>query len=129
MSTELTMLVLSAILCVLLVLPYTQAVIMKYGVGAAAGNREDLPTLTGWVGRAKRTHENMVENLVPFAALVLAAQAAGKTGALTAIGAQLFFWCRLVHAGVYIAGIPYVRTLLWLVSVVGMALIAIAFFS
>jgi len=71
----------------------------------------------------------MVENLVPFAALALAAQIAGKDGALTALGTQLFFWCRLAHAGVYIVGIPYLRTLLWAVSVVGMALIVEAFFG
>jgi uncharacterized MAPEG superfamily protein len=71
----------------------------------------------------------MVENLVPFAAVVIAAQLAGKNGASTALGAQLFFWCRLAHAAVYILGIPYLRTLLWAASVVGMALIAAAYFS
>jgi uncharacterized MAPEG superfamily protein len=129
MSTEMTMLVLSAILCVLLAVPYTQGIASKFGFAAAAGNREDLPPLTGWMGRAKRTHANMVENLVPFASVVLAAQVAGKLGALTALGSQLFFWGRLAHAVVYIAGIPYVRTLAWLVAVVGMALIVVAFFS
>jgi uncharacterized MAPEG superfamily protein len=129
MSTELTMLVLSAILCVALTLPYTQGIASKFGFAAAAGNRDDLPALTGWMGRAQRAHANMVENLVPFAAVVLAAQVAGKNGALTALGAQLFFWFRLAHAVVYIVGIPYLRTLVWLVSVVGMALIVVAFFS
>ena len=129
MSTELTMLVLSAVLCVLLVLPYSTAILFTQGLGVAAGNRENLPPLTGWVGRSKRTHANMVENLVPFAALLLAAQGAGKLGALTALGAQLFFYARLAHAVVYIAGIPYLRTLLWLVSVVGMVQIVVAFFG
>ena len=48
---------------------------------------------------------------------------------MTALGAQLFFWCRLAHAVVYIAGIPYLRTLAWLVSVVGMVMIAVACFQ
>src|SRR5579862_9762253 len=113
MSTEMTMLVLSAILCVVLVVPYTQGLALKYGLAAAAGNREDVPPLTGWMGRAKRAHANMVENLIPFAAVLLAAQASNKLGATTALGAQLFFWFRLAHAIVYIAGIPFVRTLCW----------------
>jgi uncharacterized MAPEG superfamily protein len=128
MPIELTMLALSAVLCVVLVLPYTNGITLKYGVGAAAGNREDVPPLTGWIGRSRRAHANMVENLIPFTALVLTAQAAGKFGALTALGAQLFFYARLVHAAVYIVGIPYLRTLVWIVSVVGMALFVVAIF-
>jgi uncharacterized MAPEG superfamily protein len=129
MSTEMTMLVLSAILCVVMALIYPQDIIARFGLGAAAGNREDLPPMSGWAGRAKRAHANMVENLVPFASVVLAAQVAGKLSALTSLGAQLFFWCRLVYAPVYIIGIPYLRTLLWVASVVGMALIAVACFG
>jgi uncharacterized MAPEG superfamily protein len=129
MSTELTLLVWSAVLCVALALPYTMGVTIEYGLGAAAGNREDLPELTGWIGRARRAHANMVENLIPFAAIVLAAQIAGKNGALTVLGAQLFFWFRVAHAIIYIAGIPYLRTLAWVGSVVGMALIVTAFFA
>jgi uncharacterized MAPEG superfamily protein len=39
------------------------------------------------------------------------------------LGAQLFFWARLAYAFVYIAGIPWVRTAVWLVSVIGLVLI------
>jgi uncharacterized MAPEG superfamily protein len=129
MPIELTMLALSAVLCVVMVLPYTNGITLRFGLATAAGNREDVPPLPGWIGRSRRAHANMVENLIPFAALVLAAQAAGKFGALTALGAQLFFYARLVYVPVYIAGIVYLRTLLWVVSVVGMALIAVAIFQ
>jgi uncharacterized MAPEG superfamily protein len=37
--------------------------------------------------------------------------------------AQLLFWARLAYAFVYLAGIPWLRTLIWLVSVIGLALI------
>ena len=40
-----------------------------------------------------------------------------------ALGAQLFFWARLVYAPVYLAGVPWVRTAVWLVSIVGLILI------
>ena len=129
MPIELTMLALSAVLCVLLVLPYTNGITLRFGLATAAGNREDVPPLTGWVGRSKRAHANMVENLIPFTALVLAAQAGGKFGALTAVGAQLFFYARVAHAIAYIAGIAYLRTLVWIVSVVGMALFVVAIFQ
>jgi uncharacterized MAPEG superfamily protein len=88
-----------------------------------AGNREGLAPCTGWAGRAQRAHHNMLENLVLLAALVLMAVVSGKTNAMTLLGAQLFFWARLAYAFVYLAGIPWLRTAVWLVSVIGLALI------
>jgi uncharacterized MAPEG superfamily protein len=96
---------------------------LQVGLPALAGNREGLAPCTGWAGRAQRAHHNMLENLVLFAALVLTAVVSERTNATTLLGAQLFFWARLVYAGVYVAGIPWLRTLTWLVSVVGMVLI------
>jgi uncharacterized MAPEG superfamily protein len=80
--------------------------------------------MTGWAGRARRAHLNMLENLVLFTVLVLIAQVAGKANAMTALGASIFFWARLVYAGIYLAGISWVRTVVWFVSVIGMAIIA-----
>jgi uncharacterized MAPEG superfamily protein len=96
---------------------------LQVGLPALAGNREGLPPFTGWAGRADRAHHNMLESLVLFAALVLIAVVSGKTNATTLLGAQIFVWARLAYAVVYVAGIPWLRTLVWLVSVVGMILI------
>jgi len=96
---------------------------LQVGLPALAGNREGLAPCTGWAGRAQRAHHNMLENLVLFAALVLIAVLAGRTNAITLAGAQLFFWARLAYAAVYVAGIPWLRTLVWFASVVGMLLI------
>jgi uncharacterized MAPEG superfamily protein len=95
----------------------------QVGLPALAGNREGLVPCTGWAGRAARAHHNMLESLVLFAALVLIAVVTNKTNATTLLGAQLFFWARLAYALVYIAGIPWLRTLVWLVSVIGLILI------
>jgi uncharacterized MAPEG superfamily protein len=96
---------------------------MQVGLPALVGNREGLPPFTGWAGRAERAHHNMLENLVLFAALVLIAVATNKTNSTTLLGAQLFFWARAVYALVYLAGIPWLRTAVWTVSVIGMILI------
>jgi uncharacterized MAPEG superfamily protein len=96
---------------------------LQVGLPALAGNREGLAPCTGWAGRAQRAHHNMLENLVLFAALVLIAVFSGKTNAMTLLGAQLFFWARLVYAFVYLAGIPWLRTGVWTVSVIGLILI------
>ena len=81
--------------------------------------------MTGWAGRAQRAHLNMLENLILFAILVLVAQAAGVRNGTTLLGAQLFFWGRVAHAVLYIAGIPWARTGAWFVSVIGLIMIAL----
>ena len=48
----------------------------------------------------------------------------GKANATTAMGAMIFFWARLAYAVIYLIGIPWLRTLVWFVSVIGMAMIA-----
>jgi uncharacterized MAPEG superfamily protein len=96
---------------------------LQVGLPALAGNRGNLPPIIGWADRAARAHRNMLENLVLFASLVLVARVAGKVNATTALGAEVFFWARLVYAPVYVIGIPWARTGLWGVSVVGLALI------
>lgn len=123
MTTDLMMLIASAVLTALLALPYTMGFVVTRGLYVMAGNREDFPPGTGWIGRAHRAHLNMVENIVPFAALVLAAAVAGKANAWTALGAQVFFYSRVAHAVVYIAGVPWLRTLAYFGGVIGMALV------
>jgi hypothetical protein len=61
----------------------------------------------------------MLENLVLFAALVLIAVIAGKTNSNTLLGAQIFLWARVAYAVVYLIGIPWLRTGVWTVSIVG----------
>lgn len=128
MTVDLTMLAYSAILCVLLAFPYTLGMIAFDGLSMAAGNREGLGEMPGWRGRARRAHLNMVENLIPFAALVLVVHLAQKASPMTAHGAELFFYARVAHAVVYILGIPYLRTLAWFACLAGIAMVAAALF-
>jgi uncharacterized MAPEG superfamily protein len=101
---------------------------LQVGLPALAGNREGLPPCTGWAARAQRAHHNMLENMLLFTALVLVAVVANKTNPTTLLGAQLFVWARLAYALVYLAGIPWLRTLVWLVSVIGLVLIFLQLF-
>lgn len=123
MKPELTLLLWSLVLTFAQALIAVQGAMMQVGLPMLAGNREQMPEITGWAGRAARAHRNMLESLVLFAALVLVAVVAGKTNAMTLFGAQLFFWARLVYAGVYIAGVPWLRTGVWTVALVGLILI------
>jgi uncharacterized MAPEG superfamily protein len=60
---------------------------------------------------------------VLFAILVLVAQIANIHTGMTLLGAQLFFWGRVAHAVIYIAGIAWARTIAWAVSVAGLVLL------
>ena len=113
MKPELMLLVWATLLTVVQAVVAVQGAMLQVGLPALAGNREGLPEIKGWGGRAARAHRNMIENLVLFAALVLVAVAAGKTNDMTLLGAQIFFWARLAYALVYIAGIPWLRTAVW----------------
>jgi uncharacterized MAPEG superfamily protein len=95
----------------------------QYPLSVLVGNRETPVEGRGWAGRAQRAHRNLLESLVPFAALVLVANAAGVSNSATMMGAQLFLYARIAYAAVYIIGIPWLRTLVWLCGLIGMLMI------
>jgi len=128
MTPDLKYLLFSTILAFVQVLVAAALANQAVGLPALAGNREELGELPGAAGRARRAHLNMIENMVLFTALVLIAAAAGKANATTAMGAMIFFWARLAHAVIYVAGLPWLRTVAWAVSVVGMVMIACQLF-
>jgi uncharacterized MAPEG superfamily protein len=123
MSIELKLLIWSAALTLVQMLIAVIGAQMQVGLPPLVGNRENLPAIVGWAGRAQRAHRNILESVVMFAILVLVANATGKANAMTALGAELFFWSRLAYAVIYLAGIPWLRTAAWGVSVVGLVLI------
>ncbi len=123
MTTDLMMLTLSALLTAVLAVPGTVGLVMEKGLPYAAGNRDEQVELPAWAARALRAHRNMLENLPVFTALVLVAQLTGAANETTALGATIFFWSRVAHAVVYIAGVPWVRTGAFAVSLVGLFMI------
>jgi uncharacterized MAPEG superfamily protein len=96
------------------------------GMALACSNRQDVPDPRAVAARADRAAKNMLENFVLFAALVLVARVGGVPGARLELGAGLFFWARVAYFAVYLAGVPYLRTAIWSVSVAGMGMIAAA---
>ena len=123
MKPELMWLVWAVALTVVQMLIAVTGATLQVGVPRLVGNREGMPPFTGWVGRAERAHYNMLESLVLFAALVVIAVLSNKTNSTTLMGAQLFVWARLAYAIIYLAGIPWLRTLVWTASMVGLVMI------
>ncbi len=124
MTTELIYLMASAVWCVCLTVPPLLARVRAPGGTAWSwGNRSTALDMEDWGGRATRAHLNMVENLPVFAAVVLTAHVVGVNDQWTTLGAALFFWGRVAHAVVYTAGVTYLRTGVFFVSLGGELLI------
>ena len=123
MPADLTLLVCAVVLAFIQIVVAAAGATMQVGLPALAGNREGLPEIAGWAGRAARAHRNMMESLPLFAALVLIAHAAGRVNGAVILGEEVFVWARLAHAIIYVAGVPWLRTVAWAVSVVGLAMI------
>ncbi len=96
------------------------------GVILMFSNRDTLPAATPLAGRAERAAKNTVTNFVLFAALVIVAEMIAVNVRLVGTGAMLFFWARVVYVPIYLIGVPYLRTLIWLAGTIGLGMIAVA---
>jgi uncharacterized MAPEG superfamily protein len=124
MSTDLKYLAFTAMLTASLWIPYIVCQVMTNG-NLTPQNYIDPAQrpVPLWGRRADRVYMNAVESFAPFAALVIVVHLAGKADAMTAFWAMAFFWLRVVHAVVYLLGLPYLRTLVFTlgyVAVIGL---------
>jgi len=121
MTTELKWLAFSIVLGLVHVFVAAGLATSQRGLRWNAGNRDGDPKpLTGPAARAVRANANFLETFPLFAAAVLALCVAGRQTPHTAMAVQLYFWARLLYLPIYIAGIPYVRTVVWAVSLWGL---------
>ena len=111
MTPDLTMLTWTAGITALMWPSYIVAHIINVGVLPALTYQADGTPLPAWAARAKKAHYNAIENLVPFAVLVIVAHLADAANEATAAAAVAFFWARLAHFVLYTAGVPFGRTI------------------
>ena len=127
MTIELTLLAWTVVLALVQVFATATVRTQQYGSKWNAGARDEkLPPPKPIVGRLQRAQSNLYETLPLFAAVVLIAHVAGRESAQTALGAQIYFWGRVIYVPLYALGIPYVRSLVFLVSLVGLIMILVA---
>lgn len=129
LSVELTMLALSVALLFVLILIQSTAGTLAQGAKVMAGHRDDMTPPTAWQARTKRLVDNHREGLALCTPLVLIAAVMGVSTETTVLGAQLFFFSRVAHAVIYLAGWPWIRPIAWLVGIVGTVMIFVALAS
>ena len=111
MKSELMILAQVTTLTALMWLPYALNRMVVWGLVDTVGYPKEQKPLSPWAQRLKAAHANAVENLVLFAALVLAAHALGISTPMTALACTIYLWGRVVHVIAYTVGLPWVRTL------------------
>jgi len=129
MNVELTMLVFSVGLLLIVLLVQGSVGVLSNGLKAQAGARDGLPQPSALHARITRLRANMIENLMLFVPVVLVANAIGVSNDTTVLGAQLFFAARLAHGIIYMAGWPWIRPLAFAVALAGTLMIASQLFG
>ncbi len=123
-SIEMQMLWLSIVLGLVQLVLATLFSVGKRGLPWGVGPRDEpAPPMGKFGGRIERAFKNFLETFVFFLGAVLIAQALNKHTASSALGAQIYFWSRLVYLPVYALGIPFLRTLLWVACLVGIGMV------
>ena len=128
MSIELQYLIFAVFLVLLQMVFQAIAGFMANGFMGLAGSRDDEILADGIGGRFERAYYNMLETFPVFASLVLIMEVAvaggmmdRSTSSITAV--QLYFWGRVLYIPLYIIGIPFLRTLVWFVSMIGILML------
>lgn len=126
MTTELHILAWTLVLTLIQVLLPSVFRSRETGLGYNGGPRDEPGPPTGKLtGRLMRAQGNLFETLPVFAVAILIAHAAGRESTLTLWGAWLYIIARVVYLPLYAAGIPFLRSLVWLVSLVGIILVLV----
>jgi uncharacterized MAPEG superfamily protein len=124
MKIEMTSLALISAFTGLLWVPYMLNRIAVRGIVSTVGYPVNPPPLAPWAERLRAAHANAAENLVVFAALVLAAGVLNVSTPVTEFAAALYLWSRVAHAVVYSLGVPWLRTLAFTGGFVAQMLLA-----
>lgn len=129
MGIELQMLVWTIVLGLTQITIAATLSTQQRGLAWNAGARDVAqPPLTGVGGRLDRALRNFLETFPFFAVAVLAVIATQRTNAHTALGAEVYFWARVAYVPLYAAGVAYLRTLVWAVSIVGLVMVLLPLF-
>ncbi len=124
MSIELQYLIFAVFLLIAQMVLQSLAGLAANGFMGLAGSRDDEVLTTGIGGRFERAYYNMLETFPIFAALVLTVQLTESWTSVSAMAVQLYFWGRVVYLPIYVAGIPFLRTIVWFVSMIGILMLA-----
>jgi uncharacterized MAPEG superfamily protein len=124
MPVELTILAWSMVLLLVHIFAAAHFKTKQYGQRWNMGARDEkLTTLHPLAGRLTRAQVNFQETLPIAIVALIGVVLAGRTSDMTALGAWIWLGARLAYLPVYALGIPMIRTLIFLVSLIGLSMV------
>ncbi len=124
MTTELIVLAWGAVLALVHIFAAVRVKTRQYGTKWNVGARDEaLPPPHPIVGRLARAQANFFETFPIMAAAILIVTVADLADRWTAIGSILWLGARIVYLPLYALGVPVVRTIVFMASVAGIALV------
>lgn len=118
---------LSVVLLVVHILLQSSIATRELGRDWNAGPRdENRKPKSALAGRAQRASANFRETYPAFVVLVLGLAIGGDIWHLGFAGTLLWFAARIVYIPLYLGGVPYIRSLVWVAGMVGLAMMALA---
>jgi uncharacterized MAPEG superfamily protein len=114
---------LSVVLLMVHVLLQSTLAVRETGTEWNAGPRDtEVKLKSALAGRAKRASANFRETYPGFVVLILTLAIGGDAWHLGLTGTLVWFAARIVYIPLYLRGVPYVRSFVWLVAMAGLAL-------
>ena len=127
MTTELILLAWTLVLALVQIMLTANLRTAETGIQYNASARDgEAPPPRPVTARLQRAQANLFETLPLFIGAVLIAHVSGSEGDLTLWGCWMYLVARIVYIPLYAAGIPYVRSLVWLVSLAGLVMVLAA---
>lgn len=127
MSAELTIVGWTLVLAIIQIILPAMSRNRETGIEYNAGPRDEAgPPVGKTTGRLQRAQRNLLETLPLFIGAVIIAHIAGREGTLTLIGAWTYLIARLIFLPIYIMGVPFIRSVIWIASMAGLGMIIFA---
>jgi len=126
MTVLMALLLGAALFGLLQVIATGMAVSSRRGLGFSMSPRDDGQPLDGEAGRVVRAAHNFMETFVFFAVAALVAHVLGRETALAVGGGWIYLLARIVYWPLYVLGVPGVRSLVWVASIIGIVLVGLA---
>jgi uncharacterized MAPEG superfamily protein len=124
MPVELKILALGAVLLFIHIFTATRFKTAQYGRAWNVGARDEtLAAPSAVTGRTMRAQANFEETFPIAIVALLGVVVAGRTSDMTALGGWIWLGARVVYLPLYAAGVPVIRTLVYLVSMVGLIMV------
>jgi len=121
MPVELTIIAWGMILLLVHIFAAAHVKTKQYGPKWNMGARdESLPPLNPIAGRLARAEANYKETLPIAIVALIGVVVAGRTSEWTALGGWIWLSARIVYLPLYGFGVPVVRTIIFMASLVGL---------